>query len=397
MVTKNPSVRWRLAALGFVLIGLVAAFLRFWKLAWGLSDSLFVPDEMIWGWRASHFVPLTWKSFLAVNLDRVPYPAFYGYLVGLVTALAHALGLTREPPAFFFDIILLSRAVSAFFGILTVCVVGFIGARLCSLGVGLAAAALMAVVPLEVVQGYYASVDVLQTTLMVASLFFGYRLALTGATSPAVLAGLFAGLACATKFPGVFAFAPIAWALVERAREDRRLLDAVVLGLAVLAISSITFAVACPPCLLRALPMLETIREARLSMWNAPNNTLASSLGWYARPYLYELVASLPFSLGWPLYTASLAGLWGAVRRRDLLDRILLAALGPYFLLIGVSHITFPRYLLPLFPPLMLLVSRLLPEPPRRGSAGVAALGVVWLYTATLTFSQVANISHERQ
>ena len=30
------------------------------------------------------------------------------------------------------------------------------------------------------------------------------------------------------------------------------------------------------------------------------NNILAPAVGWYARPYLYQFVASLPFALGWP-------------------------------------------------------------------------------------------------
>ena len=39
-----------------------------------------------------------------------------------------------------------------------------------------------------------------------------------------------------------------------------------------------------------------------------PNNTLVPSLGWYGRPYLYQLVASLPFSLDCPLYALALVG-----------------------------------------------------------------------------------------
>src|SRR5439155_1378886 len=83
-------------------------------------------------------------------------------------------------------------------------------------------------------------------------------------------------------------------------------------GLVSLAAFGATFLAACPPCLLH----LDQVRAAlrlqyvltRAMPWGFGNNYLTPTLGWYGRPYCYELVASFPFTLGWPLYALALAG-----------------------------------------------------------------------------------------
>src|SRR5439155_1333903 len=83
------------------------------------------------------------------------------------------------------------------------------------------------------------------------------------------------------------------------------------------------------------------------------------------------LGAGLPFGLGWPLAVVALAGVVVALRRHELADRIVLAALLPYFLVIGSSRVTFSRYLLPLFPGLLLLAARALCDLPRAPRAAL--------------------------
>jgi len=129
--------------------------------------------------------------------------------------------------------------------------------------------------------------------------------------------------------------------------------------------------------------------------WPFQNNYLVPSLGWYGRPYLYQLVAGLPFGLGWPLAVVALAGVVVALRRHELADRIVLAALLPYFLVIGSSRVTFSRYLLPLFPGLLLLAARALCDLPRAPRA--ALLATVLAYSLVLATSQVARFSTRQQ
>src|SRR5437667_437225 len=80
---------------------------------------------------------------------------------------------------------------------------------------------------------------------------------------------------------------------------------------AVIAGLSLVVPLACPPCALHADRMLAAMARfhAVTEMgWPFQNNCLVSSLGWYGRPYLYQLAAGLPFGLGWPLAVAALAG-----------------------------------------------------------------------------------------
>jgi len=111
-----------------VAIAVTAVFLRVRHLAWGLADDQFFPDEIIWITRARAFVPLSRQSF-AVDFN-LTYPALYGYLVGLATALAHSVGAMRPPPGFFLDIVLIGRLLSALLGVLDVALVGLVATRM---------------------------------------------------------------------------------------------------------------------------------------------------------------------------------------------------------------------------------------------------------------------------
>jgi len=126
-----------------------------------------------------------------------------------------------------------------------------------------------------------------------------------------------------------------------------------------------------------------------------PANHLAPTLGWYGRPYAYQLVASLPFVLGWPLHLLALAGLVLTLRRCDVGDRIVLATLLPYFAVIGWWSATFPRHLEPLVPGLVICAARA--SFTKHGNGRVALFGAVWLYTAALAITHVARFSTDQQ
>ena len=93
---------------------------------------------------------------------------------------------------------------------------------------------------------------------------------------------------------------------------------------------------------------------------------------------------------------AALVGLAIAARRRALADRVVLAAVVPYFLVIGRAPVVYPRYLLPLVPPLVLSAARAAAELPwRRARAPVFV--TVWLYSFALAASHVARFSLDQQ
>jgi hypothetical protein len=86
---------------------------------------------------------------------------------------------------------------------------------------GVAAGALQADAPLEVMQVHYASVEpllVFSTTLVMASSWWLLR---RGTLAAAALAGVATGLAAGSKYPGVAFGSAVAWAIVERWWQER--------------------------------------------------------------------------------------------------------------------------------------------------------------------------------
>jgi hypothetical protein len=108
-------------------------------------------------------------------------------------------------------------------------------------------------------------------------------------------------------------------------------------------------------------------------------------------------VAALPYSLGWPVHLLALLGLAIALRRRELADRLLLAGVLPFFLVMGSVNVTYPRYLLPLCPGLLVLAARAGAGPLPLPRLRAAALAAAWVYSALLAASQVARTSYDQQ
>jgi 4-amino-4-deoxy-L-arabinose transferase-like glycosyltransferase len=398
---RRPAAAWELALLA--AITLVAACLRFYRLSWGLEDGVYFPDEWVWWRRGAAFVPLSCDSFEAIGLPMYPYPTLYGYAVGAVTALATAAGAMdppSQPPAHpDLEVIALARALAAAASVAAVALTGWLGARLYRWPVGLCAAALLAVTPLDAWQVHYASVDPLLALLGVAVLLPSHAYLERGGLLAAAGAGALAGLALAAKFTGGLAVAPVAFALLARAWRERSFAGLLRDGTVAVAGFAGALALACPPCVLEADRFLRAFNWVNHVVWSTdtfPGARLAPSVGWYAKPYLYQLVAALPWSLGWPLYALALGGVGFALRRRTAADALVLAALVPYFLVVCAAPLAFARYLLPLVPGLLLLGARALcalPAPRLRA----AAFAVCWLYSAALSFSQISGFSLEQQ
>jgi hypothetical protein len=387
------------AILLVALVALAAIALRFWRLAWGLDQGLCFPDEQIfWGSSAAAFIPISWASF---EVENLPYPTLYRYLSGLATALAHSLGALDDSAPFSLEAVRIARILSATAGVVTTALVGLLAARMYGLRVGIAAAALWAVLPLEVVQVHYASVDVVLALGCALTLAASFELARRGRTLDAALAGAAVGIASTAKYTGAVMGATVAWAVVEAMRRDRsarRLLARAAAALGGLAIAVL---LGCPPCVLRPELSIGALQWWRFidtqASASVPNAHLVPSLGWYGRPYLYQLVAALPYSLGWPVHLLALLGLAIALRRRELADRLLLAGVLPFFLVMGSANVTYPRYLLPLCPGLLILAARAgagaLPLPRLRA----AALAAAWVYAGLLAATQVARTSYDQQ
>lgn len=406
---QRPATPDRVGGGKAVAIGLgiavVAVALRGWRLTWGLDGipgRLGFPDEgLMWVSYIRSFMAPSWVPSEQPNLN---YPTLYGYVVGTTANAMHAVGLFDPPPQTLRlfhagrEALLLLRGATALMSLVTVAVIGLTASRMYGRRTGLTAALLAAVTPFEVVYAHVASPDTLLTTWTALTMLVAHQVARDGRWWLAVAAGCTAGAAAATKYTGLATITAVAWAAAERGR--RSLPRGSVLLLLGMLGFVVGFGVGCPPCLTDADRMVAAMQNhLRINTTlyiELHNNFLAPTLGWYGRPYAYQLVASLPFVLGWPLYLLVLFGVVVAVRRRELADRVILATILPYFLVIARSNVVYPRYLLPLLPGLVILAARSVGVVPWR-RLRVPLLALVWIYTAAFTASQVARFSLDQQ
>jgi Dolichyl-phosphate-mannose-protein mannosyltransferase len=182
--------RARLAS-GVTLAALVvlAAVLRFTGLSWGLRHPPHV-DEAV-------YVANVVEMVKAGDLDHrfYTYPGLFFYLLAPGVA---ALGPERWDGS---DPYLVSRALVAAVGVLNVALLYAVGARLLGRGAGLAAAALLAVSPVDVETSHQVRPDVLLEGFGIAALLVFRRVGARLRDDAG--AGLLIGLATAVKFTGL--------------------------------------------------------------------------------------------------------------------------------------------------------------------------------------------------
>jgi hypothetical protein len=247
-------------------------------------------------------------------------------------------------------------------------------------------------------QTHYASVDTLLVLCVALAIAASWRLLERGTIGWAVLAGTAVAMAMATKYPGLIVASAPAWAIGEHAWRSRSPREALVLGGAFAGGLVVMFLLACPPCVLHYGAVLDQLSLLRglATMRVMDNNSLSPFVGWWTRPWLHQLVAVIPYGLGIPVALLAYAGLVVAAVRRSPADRLLLAAIVPFFLYVGSFNLVFPRYVLPLFPGLAMLAAVATSRLPSLRVATAVAVVVV-AYGAALSASQVRRFSWDQQ
>jgi hypothetical protein len=354
-VTPARARSWLPGHLPEVLVVVLFAAgltIRLWGIGFG-APLVLHPDEHV-------VVGKTVDMLKAGSLEPpVPYqyPTVIHYVLlptfGLRYVKGRSAGLWTsldDVDAGSFEFYELARAQSAVFGALTILLVFVLG-RMMWPGAhgrwaGAIAAALLAVSFNHVKQSHYAVTDATLTFLVVLAFIAIVSAFRRGTPAMYALAGFAAGIACATKYSAL----PLVIVLVAAhlldwpaARRGWRRLGA---GLVAVPVGFFT---GYPYALLNWPPFLE-------------------HLGWmssYSGAHLFDAgerfayIAEYAAESGFGLPTAILAGLAivSAIHRRrgeDLLAVIFIAA--ALSLLSNTSFPFYPRYLLPLLPPALLLV-----------------------------------------
>ncbi len=313
------------------------------------------------GWFFSPNSPLN-PHFFAYGSFPLYLLAFVAH--GLAWLTVHTGGRFAPPDGGLWDdfnhFTLAGRALSALFDAGSVLLAGLIARRLAGARAGVLAAALVAVTPLEVQLAHFYAVDCVLLFFVLLTLLGCVRLAQLPATSgwrvwrAGLLIGLGAGLAIATKVSALPLLAPIAVAVYLFAR--RQGLDAAVMAvLGILGAALLTFFITSPYALLDWTDFQQQVsQQAQLSQGKLDYPYVLQFTE--TVPYLYQVREMLLYDLGLPLALLGLAGFGWAIARlwRSLADdwAILVVWIGVYFAIVGGAYTKYPRYMLPLYPPL---------------------------------------------
>ena len=318
-------------------------------------------------------------SFAPLDLD----PGFYAYgsLPMLATrAAASLLGQAAPRLATWEGTILVGRALSALWGASGCVLLALLGRRLFDARAGLLAGSLLAIAVFPVQNAHFATNDVPLATLVLATLLLLARAVDRPSALAFGLAGAAAGLALATKASAATLLLPLVLAPLLAFVPARRFgataaaLAASALGLGAAFVAGQPSVLSAPRALLAAVAEQgDMVRHAGSVPYT--NQYVGTPHG------LYELSEIVLWGLGPALGLAALLGaalrIRAVVRQREPRELLLWAWAVPFFLLTASFEVRFPRYLLPLYPLLLLAAARLLAPPGEAGASIRAARRLV--------------------
>ncbi len=327
---------------------------------------------------------------LQLNPHFFAYGSFPFYVTRAVTSL---LGLFDARLGHYDNVILTGRAVSAVIGTLTVILLVFFGARLYNRSVGLLAGFLLGACVLHVQNSHYMTSDVFLTFLVTLALYFLIGVVQRGWTRDYVYAGITIGLATATKFSALPLLAPLGVACLVRVAREGRVLSIIAKGLLTLACIALAFAAGQPYALLDFANYYHDVEEQSRMVRNA--GLLPYTNQYIGVPkYGYDLRELVLWGMAPPLglvaIWATASRLVGALRERSATDLVLLAWVVPFFLITGWFDVKFVRYLLPIYPIMILWASAWLWRIAQRSRLGRVALWTVVVATGLSALSFLA-------
>ena len=335
---------WQWVALA--LIFAVALGARLWSIDHGLP-AVFNPDE------ASHFVPRAVRFHQIGGFDPgyflnpplityVFYVAFAVWFGGSDGVAAIAASDPAMP-------YLVARVVVAVVGAVGAIVVYLVGRVLIDRRAGLVAASLMAVSFLPVHWSHFATNDVAAMVAGTVSLLGSVLVLRNHHLGGYVLAGVGLGLASGTKYTAGIVILPLLAAAFFHWRAEH---GRAVIGLLIAGASSIAaFLLAVPTLLTDTQGVLDDVLRLDPSGGGEPKIGQAQENG-----HLYYGWV-LTWGLGWVACAMAVLGaIWSVLRDRQIAAMLLPAPIA-YVLFMGDQAAFFGRWLLPVFPFVLLLAA----------------------------------------
>jgi YYY domain-containing protein len=398
-------IRWRpLALSGLALLGLA---LRLYGINWDQGNN-FHPDERQ---ILFHVMALSWPKSFAQFLNPVTSPLnphFFAYgsfplylLATLGNIIAHVYpGINTMP-----NLTLLGRVLSSLFDVGTILLTGWLALLLSGdttpgrkrgWNLALLAAALVTFTPFEIQQAHFYAVDTLLLFFITLTMLASVALVNTNAPIRwSLVAGLGYGLALATKFSAAPLVVPIVVALLLRWYK-RDFYTALLSLLITTCITIVAFLVTMPYALLDFPNFVQQVSfQGQLARGLVDLPYVEQFAG--TTPYLYEFRDMLFWGFGLMLGIAAFAGLgwmlWRVWKRNAGSWLVLLSWVVVYGGIIGSFYVKYMRYMLPLYPFLILMASALLLAPiARRMTATRTALIRVGAVVTILPYAAIVIV-----
>ncbi len=364
--------------LAFIL--LLGLGLRLWGITWGFPRMDLNPDEL-------NVYEISSRLTLGdLNPHFFSYSGLTFYLNYFSTHILSLFHFNMDPV----HRMLVHRLWSVFWGTLTILLCyGSAKELFNSKKAAYIAAAFMSVMPLHIWDSHFGTTDIglaFWTTLAFLLSIKAYHKALARYY---FLAGLVIGMAMGVKFNGALAAASLMAAAVLTFLE-RRLSWPKAFRYLALAFCGvvIAFFIASPYTFLDYRGSINAFfHEFSHSTQSGHFGFDLTAQGWQYHPYVYQLFAAFPFSLGFLLWAATVIGLFYFSFKSNLTLKVLgLSFPTLYFLILGHWKFVPIRYYLPILPVLIIITAyfftHLLEKSPRWG---IIFFAVVFSYT--LVFS----------
>ncbi len=353
-----------------ILLILLAFSIRIYGINWDQGHALH-PDERMIAMVAGQ-----------ISLDNLD-PDFYNYgslpiyilkLSSFVTSsidgVIKHIPTTASSYSGFPNILLVGRALSAFFDTLTVLIVFLIGKRIKGKNFGFLAGFIYAISVFPIQNAHFYIVDPQMTFWMTLTLFLAIKHAKEPKPQHFLLLGLTSGLAAATKFTGVLTLSiPFLLITVNLVREFKKkpmlkwAVTQIVNVFATLSSAIIVFFITQPFVLINIKKYWEQV-SFQLRM-NSDPTVFPYTIQFINTPaYIHPLQGIIVWGLGLPLGILAILGVVYMARhlftKRNIFLFIILGFALIFFTILGRSSVKFMRYYLPLYPILALSTAYLL-------------------------------------
>lgn len=285
-------------------------------------------------------------------------PPLYHYLLFALLALRYVVGLAlhwfssaedyiinylSDPTAFF----LIGRGLSVLFGMATLPIVLMLGRKIFCRRAGILALCFFACAPLHVQNCHYAIVDVSMLFFFCLSLLWIVDIGIHRNRSTYLISGIFAGLACATKYNAAILLIPMLVMHFLTPRERRVALGPVLWLFTAAGI----FILTSPYTLLDGRTFVR-------DLYHLHTFSKVGWFGWEKRPHAFLLFwGTILFKgIGPPIYVLALIGIYMGLQRRSPADVALLSLITVYSIIMGRANVNaaYGRFMLPLVPLLVL-------------------------------------------